>query len=39
MKESNRVIDFSNLFKLIRINEFLVKLKLALMLMMRGGLH
>lgn len=39
MKEPNRVVDFSNLFKLIRVNEFLVKLKLALMLMMRGGLH
>jgi hypothetical protein len=39
MKEPNRVVDFSDLFKLIRINEFLVKLELALMLMVRGGLH
>lgn len=39
MKKPNRVVDFSNLFKLIRVNEFLVKLELALMLMMRGVLH
>jgi len=39
MKESNGVVDFSDLFKLIGINEFLVKLELALVLVIRGGLH
>ena len=39
MKESNGVVDFSDLFKLIGIDEFLVKLELALVLVMRGGLH
>jgi len=39
MKESYRVVDFSDFFKLIGINELLVKLELALVLVMRGGLH